>query len=158
MSDNSNSGVEGGKLNIEMTKQGTYINELEKPQHGSTNKWSRFPSQTQTSTSMLPNVAQFNLSAVPTGTKNAGHLSLQKACFSSVSSSSVSTTALSSSSPEGGVEATSASSSSAADSEFVNHVQVFDHHAEFIEGDLSVEVSVSFNNGAVDELLELDVV
>ena len=48
MSDNSNSGVEGGKLNIEMTKQGTYINELEKPQHGSTNKWSLLPSQTQT--------------------------------------------------------------------------------------------------------------
>ena len=49
-------------------------------------------------------------------------------------------------------------SSLVADRELVDDVQVADHHAEFAEGDLTVEIGVRLHNGPVDELLQLHVV
>ena len=45
-----------------------------------------------------------------------------------------------------------------SDGEFVDDVQVADHHAELVEGDLAVEVSVRLHNRAIDQLLQLGVV
>jgi len=49
-------------------------------------------------------------------------------------------------------------SSLVADRELVDDVQVADHHTEFAEGDLTVEIGVRLHNGPVDELLQLHVV
>ena len=49
-------------------------------------------------------------------------------------------------------------SSLIADRELVDDVQVAHHHAEFAEGDLTVEIGVRLHNGPVDELLQLHVV
>ena len=39
------------------------------------------------------------------------------------------------------------------DRKFVDDVQITHHHAELLERDLSVEVSISLDNGAINELL-----
>ena len=44
------------------------------------------------------------------------------------------------------------------DGQLVHHIQVLHHVAELIEGDLAVEVLVGLDDGAVDELLQLDLV
>ena len=45
-----------------------------------------------------------------------------------------------------------------ADGKLVDNVQVADHHTEFAEGDLTVEISVSLHNRPVHELLQLHIV
>ena len=45
-----------------------------------------------------------------------------------------------------------------SDSEFVNDVQVANHHAELFEGNLAIVVSVCLDNGAINQLLQLGVV
>ena len=45
-----------------------------------------------------------------------------------------------------------------SDSEFVNDVQVANHHAELFERNLAIEVSVCLDNSAIDQLLQLGVV
>ena len=44
------------------------------------------------------------------------------------------------------------------DGQFIDDVEVADHDAELLEGDLAVEVRIGLHNGPVDKLLELDVV
>ena len=44
------------------------------------------------------------------------------------------------------------------DREFVDDIEVLDHDAEFIEGDLAIEVSVGLHNGPVDQLLKLNII
>ncbi len=44
------------------------------------------------------------------------------------------------------------------DGELVNDVEVLDHDAEFVKGDLSVEVGIGLHNRPVDQLLQLHVV
>ena len=45
-----------------------------------------------------------------------------------------------------------------SDSQFVNNVQVANHYAEFVEGNLAIEVSVCLDNSAINQLLQLGVV
>lgn len=49
-------------------------------------------------------------------------------------------------------------SSLVVDGEFFDYIKVADHNTELFKRDLSVEVSVSLHNGAIDKLLELDVI
>ena len=44
------------------------------------------------------------------------------------------------------------------DGELLNNIEVTDHNAEFIKGDLSIEVSIGLDDSAVDKLLELHIV
>ena len=44
------------------------------------------------------------------------------------------------------------------DCELVDDVEVFNHVAEFIEGDLAVEVLVGLDDGTIDQLLQLHVI
>ena len=44
------------------------------------------------------------------------------------------------------------------DSELVDDIEVLDHDAELIEGDLTIEVSVGLHDRPVDELLQLHIV
>ena len=50
------------------------------------------------------------------------------------------------------------SACSAADSELLNNVQIFDHLAELFKRDLAVEVFVCLDDGTVHKLLQLDIV
>ena len=47
---------------------------------------------------------------------------------------------------------------SAVDSEFLNHIQIFDHIAELRERNFSIEVSISFNDSSINQLLQLDII
>ena len=44
------------------------------------------------------------------------------------------------------------------DCEFIHDVEVLDHDAELIEGDLAIEVGISLHNGPVDQLLQLHII